>query len=221
MIPERQKGHVYYRCKPRSCPTTTVREEVLEAAILAELSQLELGAKAVEQEADGELPMLTSLEKQRSALELQIKDEERRLDRLEDLLLDGDLNSKSFTRKKTEIHLRLSDLREQHGNLPNPTALAAQRDMLAELRKSLVLLYENANRAEKRTIIENVWPNRTVSRKEPMFEPYNWVVRAKNDAALLGGTPERTTARSSQPIRSDDELIDPLLRLLEAHREAG
>lgn len=35
MVPELQKGHVYYRCTKPGCPTKTVREEIIEAAIEA------------------------------------------------------------------------------------------------------------------------------------------------------------------------------------------
>ena len=47
MVPEMQKGLVYYRCKPKACPTKTVREDALEAAIVQELKQLQLNARAV------------------------------------------------------------------------------------------------------------------------------------------------------------------------------
>jgi DNA invertase Pin-like site-specific DNA recombinase len=33
MIPELQKGHVYYRCQRPDCPTKTVREEVIDVAL--------------------------------------------------------------------------------------------------------------------------------------------------------------------------------------------
>ncbi|MEP0313232.1 recombinase family protein [Hyphomonas sp.] len=42
MIPERQKGHVYYRCQTRACDTKCVREERLEAAIRRVLHRVRL-----------------------------------------------------------------------------------------------------------------------------------------------------------------------------------
>ncbi|MEO9875144.1 MAG: recombinase family protein [Anderseniella sp.] len=197
MVPEKQKGHVYYRCKCRNCATKTVREEMLDLAIRQELGHLELSAKATVQANNANTPAaVVDLEEQRSALELQIKDEERRLDRLEDLLLDGTLDQDAFGRKHGKIRIRLAGLREEFLKLPDPRAIAAHQEQLAELRKNLVLLYNMANRAEKRMIIENVWPNRTVCEKEPAFEPYSWVTRVDTDPALLSGAPERDTGRT-------------------------
>lgn len=216
MVPERQKGHVYYRCKQRDCDTKTVREELLDNAIRVELAELELAANALVQVANAEPPSdIATLDEQRAALELQIKDEKRRLDRLEDFLLDGALDTEAFARKKGKIHIRLKGLQEKLAELPDPVALTAQHEQLAELRKSLVFLYENANRAEKRQIIENVWPNRTVCGKKPAFDPYSWVRRTDCDPALLGGAHERDTGRSSQGMdQSDKMLIQPLFEML-------
>src|SRR5262249_49242253 len=42
LIGELQKGHVYYRCHTMTCPMTSVREEILEAAVVGAYSTLEL-----------------------------------------------------------------------------------------------------------------------------------------------------------------------------------
>ena len=213
MVPERQKGHVYYRCKRRACATKTIREELLDDAIRRELGTLELNAQAQVRAQNTDKPeALVDLEEQRSALELRIKDEESRLGRLEDLLIDGTLDRETFARKQRDIQLRLAELRDEVLKLPDVEALAAYQHQLAELRKNLVFLYDMANRAEKRMIVENVWPNRTVSRNEVSFKPYSWVTTVDPDPTLLGGAPERDRDRTS--ITEDDKLTDPLLNLL-------
>lgn len=197
MVPEMQKGHVYYRCKPRLCPTKTIREEVLEDAIISELERLQLSAQATAQAENAEPPQsIASLEEQRNALSLQIADEEARLDRIEDLLIDDAISNERYNRKRQQIQIRLAELRDKVNRLPDPEAIEAHLGKLAELRKSLVHLYEMANRAEKRMIVENVWPNRTVTRKTPAFEPYDWVIRANDDVAFLGGALERDRGRT-------------------------
>jgi site-specific DNA recombinase len=40
LIGETAKGHVYYRCHTSSCPTASLREEIIESAILGEFSRL-------------------------------------------------------------------------------------------------------------------------------------------------------------------------------------
>ncbi|MEM8637109.1 MAG: recombinase family protein [Pseudomonadota bacterium] len=197
MVPERQKGRVYYRCKERGCPTKTIREDRLDHAVRHELGKLKLNAKAMVQAENADEPQaIAELEAQRSALTLQINDEEHRLDRLEDLLVDGTLDRDAFIRKQGSIKLRLAELRDALLKLPDLKALAAHQKLLAELRKNLVFLYDQANRAEKRIIIENIWPNRTVSRKEVAFEPYSWVTGTDSDQPVLGGAHERDRDRT-------------------------
>src|SRR5207237_8146912 len=41
LIGERQKGHIYYRCHTKDCPTTGVREEAVEAEIETRFSALQ------------------------------------------------------------------------------------------------------------------------------------------------------------------------------------
>ncbi len=215
MVPERQKGHVYYRCKRQACPTKTIREELLEQAIREELGGLELNAKAAVQANNADTPQaIKGLEAQRIALELQIKDEECRLDRLEDLLLDETLGRDAFTRKQGKIKLRLVELRDELLKLPDLEALAAHQEQLAELRKNLVLLYDMANRPEKRMIVENVWPNRTVSVNKIAFKPYSWVTRVDSDPTLLCGAPERDKGRT---LIAEENVPSPrkLVKLLE------
>ena len=221
MVPERQKRHVYYRCKQRECATKTVREDVLDDAIRAELAVLELSAKALKRSEETEMPTtLASVTEQRTALDLQIKDQEHRLDRLEDLVLDGAMDMGGFLRKKNTIQIRLIKLREELLKLPDPETLAKQQHKMAELRKSLVLLYEMANPAEKRMIVENVWPNRTVSVRSPAFEPYSWVVREGCDQSLLCGAHERDTRRTGHGIDGNDmSLIEPLFEMLERYTD--
>ena len=40
LVGERQKGYVYYRCQVADCPTTCIREEPVEQAVLAQFFRL-------------------------------------------------------------------------------------------------------------------------------------------------------------------------------------
>ena len=42
LIGETAKGHVYYRCHTSTCSTRSLREEIVESAVLAEFSRLAL-----------------------------------------------------------------------------------------------------------------------------------------------------------------------------------
>lgn len=106
MSPERQKGHVYYRCQLPTCPTKTIREEVLEQTVITELQGLELNdsdARAVEQEWQKQSQQSDADGVQRS-LKLRIKEHDGRLNRLTDLLIDQVIDTDTFhRRKKTHV----------------------------------------------------------------------------------------------------------------------
>lgn len=217
MVPEKQKGHVYYRCKRRDCATKTIREEQLDREVRQELAELVLSSKAAMVAAETKTPeAITHLEIRRNALNLQIRDDESRLDRLEDLLLDGAFDRDTFFRKQSIIRLRLAELHEEMQKLPELAALLEYQEKLAELRNNLVFLYEMANPAEKRLIVENVWPNRQVVERKLYFKPYSWVLKADFDPALLGGAQDRNRGRTTQHIATDNmPLIEPLFVLLD------
>ncbi|MEM9359947.1 MAG: recombinase zinc beta ribbon domain-containing protein, partial [Pseudomonadota bacterium] len=221
MVPEKQKGWVYYRCTRTSCPTKTIREDTLEYAIREALRQLELSAKASAAASNrNQDPKPTvDLADERSGLELQIKDDERRLDRLQDLLLDEQIDVESYDQKKASLLLRLNGLKHRLAELPNPEDLRVQQQRLAELQKNLVLLYEMANRDEKRMIVESVWPNRAVAGKKPLFEPDSWLVRAYGIHALTEGEPERDRDRTNDDVARNMELVRPLLEMFEEKRK--
>ena len=196
MVPELQKGRVYYRCKRTTCPTMTIREDVLEASIRSELKRLELSGKAYAKTAN-QTPLETvKLDEQRDGLTLQVKCEQRRLDRLQDLLLDEVIDRQSYNRKRGEIQLRLSELSQQLAGLPDVEGLKRLQSKLAELQNNLVFLYENATRAEKRCIVENVWPNRSISGKKPVFKPDSWLLRHPSEQAFTRGALERDRERT-------------------------
>lgn len=215
MVPERQKGHVYYRCKGQDCATKTVREEVLDDAIRSELSKLSLAARAkqVAEELDSKVDTYAA-DQQRKAASLRISETRRRLARLEDLLLDDTIDAETYKSKRHSLQIDLVAQEEDLKLLPSIEQLRTNQSKLAELRNSLCLLYEMANRAEKRCIIENVWPNRTVVGRTPAFEPYSWVVEAKSDPTLLCGAHHRHRGRTEEGKKSDEELFGPLLNLL-------
>ncbi|QXT41028.1 recombinase family protein [Gymnodinialimonas ceratoperidinii] len=217
MVPEIQKGQTYYRCHRRGCTTTSVREDVISQQIRRGLTRLQLNAKAqTRAEREDDQVTIVSLQEQRTALDLQIGDTEQRLSRLEDLLIDGVIDSAAFARKKNEQQVHLVELRDRLARIPYPEAARVYQAKLVELRKNLVLLYEIANRAEKRILIENVWSNRTVQQKNLKLEPYSWVRKGGNDPALLGGVPERDRDRTLL------ELFENLCAMtFEAHEGRG
>ena len=198
MSPELQKARVYYRCQGPKCPTKTVREDALDADVIAALKCLEItpaGAKKLEREWRNGLPDLVSDDLRRS-LELQVDATEQGLKRAADLLIAGTLDDKTYREKKRDGEFKLAELRSELRRLPNKEQIEATAQQFIELMKSLTGLYEILKPAERRVLVENAFSNRTVIGKEPQLQPHSWLQEAKNDLGVLVGAPDRDTDRT-------------------------
>ena len=193
MSPERQKGRCYYRCQRRGCPTATMREDRLEEAIIFRLRRLQLDPELADQleAAWTKESVDQGTEEKQSAIRLQMADEERRLTRLTDLLVDGTIDNQTYRDRQRSGKLRLAELEEQLTTLPDECAVAQNRRDFLELMKSLCLLYEMADPLEKREIVENTFSNRVVAGRNVELEPYDWLRRHETASSVLECDPER------------------------------
>jgi len=177
LIAERQKGHVYYRChdrpfkNPQSCPSTSVREEYLDAAVLERFSQIEL--------TDGELNlarvMIEDLKKEADAnrysaldtLRLQIESTEHAMGKLTDLLIEGTVDKALFEDKRRRILFDQAKVKEKLAEIERGSFSALARlEKSVELSKSPSLLYQNAPLEKKRELVKTLLSNLTVSEKK-------------------------------------------------------
>ncbi len=90
LIGEWQKGRVYYRCHTSGCPTTSIREDIFEAAVAAELQGLELSRGDEKRYTTAMRKWLNArtVEDDKRALVLQLSNVKGRMDQLTDALLD-------------------------------------------------------------------------------------------------------------------------------------
>lgn len=199
MSPELQKGRVYYRCQTRTCPTTTIREDRLDAIIVDALTRLEITSDQAERMKmswanDHGAEEQTSI---RTTLRLRIEKEEQRLIRLTDLLLDNVIDAPAYHERKRELELSIAAGKEQLVKLPDPAQIEAQRIAYLELMKNLAGLHIRATDAEKREIVENAFSNRKVSENRVDLEPYDWLRIGEAASSVLCGPPCRYTSRTS------------------------
>jgi site-specific DNA recombinase len=215
MIPERQKGHVYYRCQQKDCTTKTVREEAIEAAIEHCLAGVRLrdadvavAVRRVEswQPVEQEKADTKAIELQRAAM----KD---RLNRLTDALIDGLIDQDAFSQRKQALLLEEVRLGEAE------RAAAALHDNLGrlpeflELIKSLENLYRLSLPAEKQQIVEIATSNRRVCGKNIYVEPSNWLVQVEQTVSALCGPQHRATDRTEFEVGSKIAESLPYLEL--------
>ncbi len=212
MIPERQKGHVYYRCHTPDCPTTSVREEAVAATLAPILARATLSPDqcdtATRKFADWVGPKRD--EQLRATFTMQLTQVEQRLSTLTDGYVDRYIDQETYIMKKDALLFERQQLRSQLGKLSEWRSDADNLEQFLELLKCLAPLYGTSNRAEKRQIVELTTSNRIVIGKTISLEPQNWLLTLQNVTSVHSGAPTRVTSRTlnqqTMPPSQTDEL---------------
>jgi DNA invertase Pin-like site-specific DNA recombinase len=174
LIAERQKGHVYYRCHKRTfkapCPTTSIREEELDRAIIGRLREVDLSARElalVRAKLDAcRKDSENNRAERMGGLRLQLDQIQERLEKLADALIDGTIEKGLYARKQSELLLEQARMRErlaeaEKGSLDSIQAL----EKTVELAQSPSILYRMASPEKKRELLKVSLSNLTVSQK--------------------------------------------------------
>jgi site-specific DNA recombinase len=207
LIGERQKGHVYYRCQGRGCPTTSIREEEVEEAVLKQLSLLRFSSGEHRwfrrKLADMKIHDADEREKLSEALRLQIVQIEDRLNRLTDAYIDRLIEKELFEQRKgallaerTELEQRFAECR---GGKVSPSGAL---ENFLERADSAYLAYKRGLPEEKRDLLDSLTSNRAVSGKTPeimLAFPFNEVA---NRIESSDGSPGRDIHRTSARLLS-------------------
>ena len=202
MVPERQKGNVYYRCQLKDCATKTVREDAIEDAVTqclyaAQLSDAE--AAELKRKFD-EWFRLNAGRDPRVEIQARRQDIKVKLDRLTDALIDRLIDQEAFQSRKESLLWEEAELLEQVKEWERNSANPKGFEHFLELVKNLVFAYQMAGPAEKRTIVEMATSNRLVDRKNVLLEPSKWLVDLRSNATVLFGGPHRGTYRTFQDL---------------------
>lgn len=219
MSPERQKGNVYYRCQVRECPTKTIREDCIEAQVVDCLRRLEITPARSSRLAASWLrkDCMAEVVGRAEALKLRLSSEEARLNRLADLLIDGEIDATFYHSKRIELELSITNLRQELRNLPDPAAILHERRMFLELMKNLAGLHTSGTAAEKREIVENAFSNRIIVGKNVDLQPREWLQAADLTRPVFNGGPSRYTSRTSSVSKDEDPEKKSLRTMMEAY----
>jgi DNA invertase Pin-like site-specific DNA recombinase len=206
LIPETQKGHIYYRCQTRECPEKTVREEVAETAFVGALQRLRF--------SDDELRYLgaeryNSLrlssyheEDQRKALRLRLEQIRVRLSKLADAYIDSVLDQEMYVHKKNSLLLEEQTVMERLENLGSEGNIRERVEGFLELANKAHLSYQSGIFEERRELVKTVTSN--FVRKGKFVIPklhYPFELVAERHKSFDGG-PRRDVARTLSPLLS-------------------
>ena len=213
MTPERQKGHVYYRCQTRDCVTKCVREDRIEEEVTAVLSRVRL--------TDDDVAWLTGeieawCEKydttnERQTIVMQLAKLKDRLERLTDALIDRLIDKEVFNKRNEALLLEQAKLEDKAAKLEKSAPSTRRIQSFIELVKNLAATYLLGNSAEKREIVEIATSNRTVAGRNVYLEPASWLIAVEEAIAGLVGAPNRPTSRRRP--RMTDQHVGGLIKV--------
>ena len=193
LIGSERKDFVYYRCSNIPCPTTSVREDVVDEAVVELLASVRMGereAKAIEAElAEYDRKRTELQEARRASLTEALSALNARLTRLIDLLIDGKIDATAHEAKRTELLLEQKQLQADLADVEAGTAaiLAKAREIVG-LAQSAENMYQSGDDEQKRSLLQIVLSDCAVTGKSLEFamrEPF---------AALAKRTSEHSSA---------------------------
>jgi DNA invertase Pin-like site-specific DNA recombinase len=139
IIGDRKRKRIYYRCHSRKCPTTIIREDLVDKRIIETATSIALTAQETDV-LDLEVIHRRSsqtylLEEERRLLNLRVAANVERQDRLTDAFLDGAIAREEFDRRKTSLLNERIDLDEKLNGIERGISAA-----LAKIEKYVMLV---------------------------------------------------------------------------------
>jgi site-specific DNA recombinase len=166
LVGSRQKGHIYYRCHKRACPTTSIREEGFDSAVRDALKAIqfppELRAALDAGLAYRKGARETRLAAERASTQAALDAVTARLSRLTDAFVDGTVEEQLYLPRKRELLQEQARLRDTLAGYSEDAALRLQKtDEKLQLAGSAIFQYETGSDAERRRLLDRLTCNRT------------------------------------------------------------
>lgn len=201
---ERQKGHVYYRCHTRDCPTTGIREEAVAAIFQGLTAQLPLSPNDLTEMA----PWMERAEREEreqkteivAALQLRIGHIQDRERRLTDAYIDQGIDRDTYHARKGALLAELAQARDDLRRAEEGRSGIAERiRKFFELLKAYNLGPDSGSGEEFREAVQIMTSNRSLIGEELSIEPQSPFKEILRDSEILFGGPSRNEFRKCRP----------------------
>lgn len=204
LIGEKQKGHVYYRCQTKECPTKTVREELIEKALVKTLEDIQLNH--IEEKTlnellkDAQIKWTSNHNEVEDSLKMQQSKISQKLDKLTDAFIDNIINKDQFEDKKEKLLVELQGFKNKTLNLSDQKeAIFKKASKFLELIKSSKNSYLNGINEEKRKIIQSITSNFAIQGRKPLITIKSPFYEISNRIDFLSSALDRNTPRNCTP----------------------
>jgi site-specific DNA recombinase len=188
-IGELRKGHVYYRCHTRTCPTNTVKEEAVETVVAEKLEKLQFTdeekAYLAGEIRDLKARCIREKEQVIGNLNVRLEQVNQRITKATDAYLDGILERDIFEERKRTLLFERQSIQGTLTDLKaNRTSVPEALEKFLEHAGSAWLLYKQADPEQKRRMVKTLSSNLTLRSKTIDFTyavPFNEIAqREKN-----------------------------------------
>lgn len=201
LIPEWQKGNVYYRCHTRNCQKNTLKEEAIEKELLGLFNKMRLSDQEYDflrsEAAKEEKTLKTDVETNRQQLMLRQDLIKERISRLADGYMDGVFDKETYLAKKNALIFEEQNIKEQLTKSRNINEQILTRfELFLELANSAYLSYQSAKPEDKRELVETLTSNFIGKGKSVLItleKPFQMVAERPS---FTSGSPYREATRT-------------------------
>jgi site-specific DNA recombinase len=161
LIAETRKGHTYYRCQTKECPTKSIREELIHELIQETLHQIKLNPAEdeilIELLEEAQVNWSETQKGLEESLRMQNNKLTLKLERLTDAYLESVIDKEQFEDKKGQIMIEQQELRSKESHLESQKEAIFKKaknfiGLLNDLKKSFLI----ATNEEKRKLLKYI-----------------------------------------------------------------
>jgi len=222
LIAERQKGIVYYRCHTKACPTTSLREQVIDDALRGAAAQFRVPDEAwtdIRADVDVAFAHLESTADDRlRSLSLALAALDDRLARLTDGFIDQLIDRSTYLARKEKLLGERATVVSRKARLEAGDDVERQHaNKILELLKALGNMPDFANDDELRDVLKNTTSNFVVHQKNVVIAWANPFQHLASEGAVTAGGPKRIKPRTLVQ-RISQILLEPIQLYIEEIR---
>ena len=202
MIPEKQKGRVYYRCHNKACPRNSIREDAIGKAIEDFLSTRELSEREVQWLKTSYSKQLEDddLKQAQHVANFELPKLEQRMERLAEKLVDDVIDSETFQALRSKMLREQTRLNAIVSKAEASRAKTGHLDGFLNRSKNLLFQYKSGDREEKRALLELVTSTREIIDRKVQLELSAISMRLDQflDEVSVSHSVDETTVRQVQ-----------------------
>jgi site-specific DNA recombinase len=170
LVGETHKGFVYYRCQTTRCPTTAIRQEIADQAVLSRFADLRLQDDERRYVAS-ELRKLQSedaknAEDAATGLKLRLAQIDERMNRLTDAYIDRLLEKDAFEERKKALLVERIGVTEKLTEVSTGRVkISEELEQFLERAGGAYSAYKIGNLEERRELVDSLTSNRLLRGK--------------------------------------------------------